>query len=119
MSPYRSAPLRQRPQRPLGPRDPRMPTRKRQGLTPAEVSALVRAQSGRCALCLRPLDVSAAMVDHDHRLAVAHGHAATVGCRRCARGALCLGCNSWLAGFRDDPEFLRRAAVYAGHRRPA
>lgn len=117
MSPYRSTTRsRQRAQRPLGLLDRRRPTRARQGLTRLQVEQLIRAQGGACALCQRPLSTDH-MVDHDHRLALAHGHDEMSGCSRCVRGVLCRGCNTWLSGFRDDPEFLRRAALYAGHRR--
>lgn len=77
---------------------------------------LVRAQHSLCALCLRPLGEKFA-VDHDHVLAEAHGHPATTGCERCVRGLTCLGCNFWLSSFRGEPEFLMRAAQYAGRRR--
>jgi hypothetical protein len=33
------------------------------------------------------------------------------------RGAIDAGCNTWLAGFRDDPEYLTRALRYATRRR--
>lgn len=108
---------RQRPQRPLSPKDPRQPTSKRQGLTRAEVDALVARQQGRCVLCRRELDPNDSMVDHDHVLAATHGHNPNVGCPRCVRGVLDRGCNSWLSGFRDDPDFLLRASAYSGSRR--
>lgn len=77
---------------------------------------LRRAQGDACALCLRPLG-DRWSVDHDHVLARLHGHPENVGCERCCRGILCVGCNSFLAGFHDDPVFLRRAADYAERRR--
>jgi hypothetical protein len=110
---------RQRKQRPLYPGDPRRAQgarANRHGLTPAQVEALVRSQEGVCALCLRQLGDNF-VIDHDHALAEAHGHDVNVGCPRCVRGALDVGCNTWLAGFRDDPDFLLRAAQYAGRRR--
>jgi hypothetical protein len=110
---------KQRRQRPLYPGDPRRAQgarANRHGLTPAQVEALVRMQDGLCALCRRPLGDDF-VIDHDHVLAEAHGHNPNVGCPRCVRGALDLGCNTWLAGFRDDPAFLTRAAQYAGRRR--
>lgn len=113
---YGRNPNRQRPQRPLHPTDPRAPTAKRQGLTREEVAQLVEAQNGACALCKRPLADEFA-IDHDHVLAESHGHDPLTGCKACVRGALCLGCNSWLSSFRDDSEFLRRAADYAERRR--
>jgi hypothetical protein len=82
---------------------------------------LWRAQRGVCALCRRPLG-DRFDVDHDHRLAAAHGHASGVGCPRCVRGLLCAGwsgCNRFLSTFRGEPEFLRRAADYSERRRTA
>lgn len=118
MSPYTGTPqrLRQRRQRPLGPDDPRTPTGKRQGLTRLQVEQVKAAQQGACALCRRPLGDQFS-VDHDHVLAEVHGHNPNVGCPRCFRGLLCLGCNNFLSGFRDDPDFLRRAAAYSERRR--
>lgn len=107
---------RQRAQRPLGSGDSRQPGGKRQGLSPVEVAQLHAAQEGLCALCKRPLGDDF-VVDHDHLLAARHGHNPEVGCRYCVRGLVCPGDNNWLAGFRDDPEFLRSAAEYAERRR--
>jgi hypothetical protein len=80
------------------------------------VEALRERQDGRCALCRHPLGVRFA-VDHDHQLAKLHGHGADRGCLACVRGGLCFDCNGWLRGWRDDPEFLLRAARYAASRR--
>ena len=113
----RSTSVRQRRQRPISAADPRNSTRKRQGLARWEVDARIKAQGGLCALCLRPLG-DETMVDHDHALAHVHGHDAESGCAMCVRGVLCRGCNSWLAGFRAEPDFLLRAARYAASRRP-
>jgi hypothetical protein len=80
------------------------------------VEALRERQGGRCALCQRSLGVRFA-IDHDHQLAARHGHGPDRGCLRCVRGGLCFDCNGWLRGWRDDPEFLMRAARYAASRR--
>lgn len=101
----------QRRQRPLGPADPRQPTAKRQGLDRLQLTALVTRQGGLCALCQRPLGGSFA-VDHDHVLAVAHGHNPATGCRRCVRGILHTACNTAIGTFGDDPERLLAAAHY-------
>jgi hypothetical protein len=82
-----------------------------------QVEALRQRQQGLCALCRRPLGLRFA-VDHDHQLAVMHGHRAERGCASCIRGLTCHDCNGWLRGFRDDPTFLLRAAKYAASRRP-
>jgi hypothetical protein len=106
----------QRRQRPLGPSDPRQSTRTRQGLTTYQVEALRERQRGSCALCGHPLGDTFA-VDHDHRLAKAHGHNPETGCPRCVRGLLDWRCNGFLVGDYGEPEFLMRAARYAASRR--
>ena len=108
--------IRQRPQRPIGNRDPRAPTAKRQGLSRLQVEAMRERQGNRCALCGRLLAANFA-VDHDHQLAELHGHNPERGCPRCTRGLLCHDCNGWLRGWRDDAGFLMRAAKYAASRR--
>ena len=85
-----------RRQRPLGPDDPRHPIRRRvHGLSVAEQNAMVIAQGGRCAICLRagvPLQL-----DHDHRI-----DPGRYGSRRSARGYLCGRCNSGLGWIGDE-----------------
>lgn len=80
----------------------------RHGLTEAQVLARFRDQGGACFVCRRPMQDP--QVDHDHRLAVVHGHAADVGCSRCFRALLCNRCNSIL-GFADDSTVVLLAAV--------
>jgi hypothetical protein len=111
-----ATPPRQRPQRPVSPQDPRQPTRKRQGLTQAEVRAAIAAQGGRCAIGGEPLG-ELAVVDHCRVCARTHGHAPERGCRSCYRAILCSAHNLALGAFRDDPDALRRAATYVGHGR--
>jgi hypothetical protein len=106
----------QRRQRPLSGADPRQSLRSRQGLSPAQVEALLNAQGRLCALCRRQLG-SRYVVDHDHRQAARHGHRPERGCPSCVRGLLCSDCNGWLRGWRDDPAFLLRAARYAARLR--
>lgn len=83
----------------------------RHGFTVAQIEAARQAQKGQCAVCLRELP-EVPIVDHDHALARMHGHPETRGCRLCARALLCEDCNLGLGRFRDDPEVLRRAALY-------
>lgn len=83
------------------------------GLTPEEFEAMVAEQQGLCAICqkppvgkrrqqddfdgepeLRPLDI-----DHDPKTGR-------------VRGLLCNPCNQAIGLLRDDPESMRRAAVY-------
>lgn len=104
--------IRQRPQIPLGPKDPINPTRARQGLSRAELRMAIEAQGGLCLICSRPIDERTGVVDHDHKKALAHGHNPAVGCRACFRGVLDARCNTALGWVRDDPAMLRRAAAY-------
>ena len=60
-----------------------------------QVLKLRKIQGGRCAICGRKLFL---VLDHNHQTGK-------------ARGYLCRGCNTKLAGF-DNPEFVRRAAEY-------
>lgn len=108
--------IRQRPQRALSAADRRAPTAKRQGLTRLEVDALLAEQGGRCALGGEPLTADF-VVDHDHLLASQHGHSPRVGCVLDVRGLLCRAHNGALGVFHDDPDELRRAAVYVAWRR--
>jgi hypothetical protein len=101
--------MKVRRQRPLGPLDSRNPApRRRHGMAPAEVAAMLRAQGYRCAICGSADwgDISPS-IDHSH----AHCPG-TYGCRLCVRGLLCKRCNNGLASFLDDPGSLRRAADY-------
>jgi hypothetical protein len=113
-APARAMPPRQRRQRPLSAADPRQPTRPRQGLSQAEVRAAIAAQGGLCAIGNEPLGMSI-VVDHCHACALTHGHAPERGCRGCFRAITCGAHNLALGAFRDDPDVLRRAAIYVGH----
>lgn len=76
------------------------------GLTQAQYDAMYAAQGGVCAICgtdnWHPW--STPSIDHDH----ATGE---------VRGLLCGSCNAGLGHFRDDPERMRRAALYIEQRR--
>jgi hypothetical protein len=108
--------MHQRRQRPLSPRDPRAPTRKRQGLSRLAVDELLTIQGGRCKLGGEPLGADF-IVDHDHLLAASHPHPVDVGCPLCVRGILCRAKNTALGAFHDSPDELRRAAEYVAWRR--
>lgn len=66
------------------------------GMSLEVYTALVKAQSGKCAICSSPCRL---FVDHDH----ATGR---------VRGLLCRGCNSGLGFFKDSKEALVRAINY-------
>lgn len=70
----------------------------RYGLSEAQYVELLRQQEGRCAACRIELD-RGSHVDHDH----VTGR---------VRGILCRPCNLALGHVKEDPERLRRLAVY-------
>ena len=70
----------------------------RLGITPAEVLAL--EQETNCAICGNEFSSTKDQhIDHCHET-------------NAVRGVLCCGCNTGLGGFRDNPENLRKAALY-------
>ncbi|WP_063803523.1 endonuclease VII domain-containing protein [Streptomyces silvensis] len=70
---------------------------RRYGLTPEAFEQMAEAQGNACAICRDPGELH---VDHSHD----KGH---------VRGLLCNNCNNGLGRFRDNPDFLLRAADYA------
>jgi hypothetical protein len=90
------------------PKSPELKRRERlrclYGLSPEDVDAMSARQNGLCAICRRrprkPRNVL--FVDHSHLTHM-------------LRSLLCLGCNSGLGNFGDDPALLRAAADYAEH----
>lgn len=84
--------------------------RKRHGLEPARVEALLLRQGSRCAICRTPQ-----ADEPGRRLAVDHDHAhcpGKTGCPECVRGLLCIHCNNILRSAKDDLAILRRAITY-------
>lgn len=86
----------------LGPRKYRDSTyRRRYNSTLMAYDLLLQAQDGRCAVCgclwVEGMDMFA--FDHDHATGL-------------CRGVLCAACNGGLGCFRDNPELLRKAAMY-------
>jgi len=78
--------------------------RRRYGLSKQEYEALLRSQNGCCAICRRLPGNSM----HRH-LVVDHPHNESP---TTIRGLLCGQCNTGLGQFRDNPEFLFKAAAY-------
>ncbi|WP_346175633.1 endonuclease VII domain-containing protein [Streptomyces cuspidosporus] len=70
--------------------------KRRYGLTPADLDALVAEQQGVCCICLA---APAAHVDHCHKTGK-------------VRGVLCFNCNSAIGKLGDDPDVGRRAVAY-------
>ncbi|MFE2044184.1 endonuclease VII domain-containing protein [Streptomyces sp. NPDC059477] len=66
------------------------------GLTEAERDEMVASQMGLCVICLK---APAVHVDHCHQTGR-------------VRGVLCFNCNSAIGKLGDDPDAVRRAAVY-------
>lgn len=69
------------------------------GLTPEQVELVMRAQRRHGVICIRPINVKTAHLDHDHKTGE-------------LRALLCFSCNSAIGNFGDDPERMRRAASY-------
>jgi hypothetical protein len=80
------------------------------GITPEQYDAMLRAQGGRCAICLgrEPGNWhNKLVIDHDHKTGR-------------VRELLCHNCNMFIGHADDDEGILRRAAAYlVKHRRRA
>ena len=75
--------------------------RRTYGLSLEDYDAMSARQNGVCAICRRK---------PDKKLCVDHFHETSM-----LRSLLCLGCNSGLGHFGDDPALLWAAAAYAEH----
>lgn len=77
---------------------------RRHGMTQADYDQMLRAQRGRCAICLRkPSDIG------QRHLCIDHCHAT-----HRTRGLLCNGCNLLLGTIKEDPLRAVAMAQYAG-----
>lgn len=77
------------------------------GMTLEEYDAMLEAQGGGCAVCLRPPAEISLAIDHDHGCCPPKKS-----CAKCRRGLLCTPCNRALGGFDDDLIKVERAADY-------
>lgn len=68
------------------------------------------AQNGLCALCQKPLELDAAVLDHDHKCC--YKMIPRDACGNCDRGALHLNCNLLLGHAQDDVDLLALAIAY-------
>lgn len=74
------------------------------GVSADDVDAMLEAQGGGCAICLRRPERQASLhLDHDHQTGW-------------LRGVLCSTCNQALGHLRDDPVLIERAVVYLRQR---
>lgn len=82
----------------------------RYGLTPEQYEASLAEQGGVCAICKKPPKKNRLHVDHDH--GCDQEHDPKLGCVKCFRGLLCVGCNSrleWLEEFYEPAlAYLKR-----------
>jgi hypothetical protein len=83
--------------------------KRKYGLTNAEFAALVEEQGGVCAICGRPPSGEG----REKELHIDHCHSSGA-----VRGLLCEHCNRGIGLFRDDPEILKKAAIYVGRDHP-
>lgn len=87
----------------------RMLNLRRYGLTPEDVTRMLEAQGGRCAVCRADSPNGPGWhVDHDHSCCNTRKRS----CGRCTRGLLCSRCNIAIGNMRDDPVILRAALDY-------
>lgn len=76
-------------------------------LTPELYRALYEDQGGKCFVCRKSTGKARRLaVDHDHKLALEHGHDPKKGCKLCIRALLCKRCNT-LIGWLDVEALLR------------
>ena len=78
-------------------------------MSPERFQAILDAQGGRCAICLRK------PAERARQLAVDHDHDCCPGktsCGDCVRGLLCWSCNKFLQHIGDDPVAAQRMANY-------
>jgi hypothetical protein len=69
------------------------------GLSNEAVQAMIAEQKDACGICGDPISLAKCHVDHCHAT-------------KKVRGILCGRCNQALGLFRDNPETIRRAALY-------
>ncbi|SRR6266851_2084974 len=73
--------------------------RRKYGMTPDELLAILATQNFQCAICRDPIDEFTRRVDHDHASGA-------------VRGLLCHHCNVALGHLKDSAEIIRKAASY-------
>lgn len=79
------------------------------GITPEQFDVMYQGQGGKCAICLRELQLNVRgynelHVDHDHSTGY-------------VRGLLCSRCNLAIGQFEDNVTFLQSAVLYLQYRK--
>lgn len=84
---------------------------KKYGISLRQYEYLLRKQHSCCLICGISSEEHGRRfnVDHDHRCCPGLGS-----CGKCIRGLLCSDCNLGLGAFKDNPDSLRKAAIYLG-----
>jgi len=77
----------------------------RHGITVAQYELMLKSQNGVCAICGQ--SETAVSYEKIQSLSIDHNHKTLK-----TRGLLCDRCNKGLGYFRDNPEFLEKAAQY-------
>lgn len=80
------------------------------GITVNEYEAMLNDQNGVCWICEKPPAKVRLSVDHLHEKGERRRNPKLI--RKRVRGLLCWQCNQALGKFRDNPDFLRKAADY-------
>lgn len=80
------------------------------GITADQYDAMLAAQNGGCAICLRPPREASLHVDHDHACCPERKKS----CGKCVRGLLCEDCNRALGMLGDDRDRIKRVLEYLG-----
>ena len=81
---------------------------KRYGLTIEQYETMIETQNNKCTICGQEECIKAPGIYNEVKsLAIDHCHITGV-----VRGLLCSNCNKGLGSFKDNPEFLKRAALY-------
>jgi hypothetical protein len=81
----------------------------RYGITQEDYMLMLEAQKGVCKICGNPPRLKDHKVNKDNSTYLHVDHDHTTGR---VRGLLCGRCNKGLGQFRDNPEFLAKAALY-------
>lgn len=77
-------------------------------VTEEKFNALLKAQGGHCAICLKVEEYTKNWhIDHDHSCCPSNKT-----CGLCVRGILCSFCNKALGMFKDDIDALESAVTY-------